>query len=582
MAAKKKAPNIGLMLHDASVPFEHRKQLLLHLCHDESEESQTFLNALFETAANGHGEDAYAQKAKELNELIQQMQQGPLRYATFLQMMEGGGTVPRARVVLMDGTVAFPVVHDAGLAQSLRGGESVLLEAQARALLYRDAGENGTGEEARLERRIDTTHVEVAIRDERYLFRAADRLIDQLDRGEVEPGCHLLVCERRRMAFDAVPREDGLSHYRFLVKESPPDVLVERDIGAPPAFLDDITEHVRMEMLTPDLGRRYRLRQSVMKLLTGVSGSGKTLCVQALWRRMYEVMSAVTGVPVEELPPRVLRLRMAQVLSKWLGESDKQLDRFFDEIDQLADRPFRTPDGKEYVLPLLVIGEECDGLAHSRGDEAVYDRIQTTLYQRLDTTSQKVKNKLVVFLFTTNVPHLVDPAFLRRAGGTIERFGRLNKKSFVAVLSKHLRDLPFWCEAGLEQTEARRRAVQEVAAWLYSPNGPDRGQAELTFVGSTTPVVKYRRDFLTGALVDRAVQQTAAEACRAERRGTDRPGLTTALLLRAFDEQVRNIVEQLHRDNAANYLTLPDGARVGTVRRLESAAVLPLELERAS
>src|SRR5207248_3195781 len=111
------------------------------------------------------------------------------------------------------------------------------------------------------------------------------------------------------------PREDELSHYRFLVKEPPPEVVVERDIGAPPAFLDEITEHVRMEMLTPHLGRRYRLRQSVMKLLTGVSGSGKTLCVQALWRRMYEVMNAVTGVPIEELPPRVLRLRMAQVLS---------------------------------------------------------------------------------------------------------------------------------------------------------------------------------------------------------------------------------------------------------------------------
>src|SRR5262249_30185388 len=162
-----------------------------------------------------------------------------------------------------------------------------------------------------------------------------------------------------------VPQQDGLSHYRFLVKEPPPDVVVERDVGAPPAFLDEITDHFHMELLTPHVGRRYRLRQSVMKLLTGVSGSGKTLCVQAMWRRMYDVMSAVTGASIDELPPRVLRLRMAQVLSKWLGESDKQLDRFFDEIDQLADQRFVAPNGKEYVLPLLVIGEECDGLAHS-------------------------------------------------------------------------------------------------------------------------------------------------------------------------------------------------------------------------
>src|SRR5262249_28114134 len=195
--------------------------------------------------------------------------------------------------------------------------------------------------------------------------------------------------------------------------------------------------HIRNEMTYPELGQKYRLRPSVMKLLTGVSGSGKTLCVQAIWRLMYEVMADVIGVPLEELPPRVLRLRVSQVLSKWLGETDKQLDRFFDEIEQLADEPFEWK-GKSYRLPLLVIGEECDGLAHSRGEEAVYDRIQTTLYQRLDTTSQKLKDKLVVFLFTTNVPHLIDPAFLRRAGGTIERFGRLDRKQVQAVLAKHL------------------------------------------------------------------------------------------------------------------------------------------------
>jgi hypothetical protein len=68
----------------------------------------------------------------------------------------------------------------------------------------------------------------------------------------------------------------------------------------------------------------------------------------------------------------------------------------------------------------------------------------------------------VIFLFTTNVPHVVDPAFLRRAGGTTERFGRLGRRAFLAVLHKHLSGLPFRGEEGADEAAAR--------AWLHSNN----------------------------------------------------------------------------------------------------------------
>ena len=133
-------------------------------------------------------------------------------------------------------------------------------------------------------------------------------------------------------------------------------------------------------------------------------------------------MSEVTGAPIDALPPRVLRLRPAQVLSKWLGESDRNLDRFFDEAEGLAAEPF-VRDGRSFRLPVLAILEEIDGLARSRGEDAVYDRILTTALQRLDPTRPELRDKLILFLATTNVPHQVDAAFLRRIGGQVERFG---------------------------------------------------------------------------------------------------------------------------------------------------------------
>jgi len=74
----------------------------------------------------------------------------------------------------------------------------------------------------------------------------------------------------------------------------------------------------------------------------------------------------------------------------------------------------------------------------------------------------------------------------------------------------------------------------------------------------------------------------AAAACRAERQGSGPAGLTLDLLRRAFAEQVRSTVEQLQPHNVSNYLTLPDGVRVASLRRLEQSAILPFELEKAS
>ena len=584
MAEKKKPAEAAVALMDKSMPWEHRKRLIVHLAMGAGEEGDHALQSLCDAAANSNGDAVYAQKLKEVNELIQEMTNGPLRTGVFVRMLNGSLlAVPRAHVVLQDGESAYTVVPDAGVAQSLRCGDMVLLEAQGRVLVARDPSVWTVGEEGRFERRIGDDRVEVTVRDhETLVFRVSAKLLDKLNAGSIKPGAKLLVCARRYMAFDDVPAPDGLQNYWYVQRDPVPDVIVERDIGSPPGYIDELVEHLRGEMLTPDLHRRYRMRPAQTKLLTGVSGSGKTLSIMGVWRRMYDLMSEVTGVPIEELPPRVLRLRMPQVLNKWLGESDKRLNRFFEEIEQLAAEPFVAPDGKKWYLPVLAIAEEIDALARARGEgDPIYDRIMTTGLERLDATCQKFKDQLVVFLFTSNVPHLVDPAFLRRAGGTIERFGRLDKRGFQAVLAKHIRELPFQEQYGA-QDHAEQRAVRSVTDWLFSRNGHDPGQVTVTFVGSATPVLKFRRDFLTGALVDRAVQQAAAEACRAERSGGDEPGVTSELLIGCIDAQIRGIVEQLTPANVHNYLTLPDGMRVGDLRRLRPPAVSAYELEHSA
>jgi len=580
MAEKKNPKQMMAALLDDAIPLEHRMQFLMHLMHDGDQGKQT-VQLLFESAAKSNGEAIYDKKIKELSSLIAEMQNGPLRSGMFLEMVKTNGAPPRAKVLLQDGEIAFTVVPEAQLAGSLCRGELVLLEAQGRALLGRDPSGICVGEEARLERRLDDQRIEVTLHDrDTSVFWASKPLADQLDAGEVESGAKVLVDPRRHMAIESIPAPDGMANYWYMDRRPVPDVSVERDIGCPPPYIDEFTEHIRTEMTEPDLGRRYRLRRARTKLLTGVSGTGKTYSIYGFWRRMYEVMSEVTRVPIEELPPRVLWLRMADIVTKWYGETEQRLNRFFNEVEQLADEVFVCPDGREVYLPVLAIFEEVDALARTRGSgEPITERVQTTALDRLDANSPRLKDRLILFLLSTNVPNMVDPAFLRRAGGTTEQFGRMNRQAFAAVLAKQLRDMPFRADYG-QQPQAERRALREVTDWLFSRNGHDEGQVALSYVGATEQDVRYRRDLMTAALSDRAVQQAATQACHAEYLGLGDPGLSADLLIEAFDRQIHSVVDQLTRENVANYLNIPDGVRVADVRRLAQPSVLPFELER--
>ena len=100
---------------------------------------------------------------------------------------------------------------------------------------------------------------------------------------------------------------------------------------------------------------------------------------------------------------------------------------------------------------------------------------------------------------------------------------------------------------------------------------------EITYVGATEPDVKYRRNFLTGALIARAVQEAAEEGRLGEWNG-ESAGVTATQLMSALARQTQSIIDQLHTHNVHQYATLPDGVRVGSVRRIPQSKAQPTEL----
>jgi ATP-dependent 26S proteasome regulatory subunit len=560
-------------LGDTEVPEDHRKLLLRAAFvdpHPALDQLAASILRLFEANVT---ESDLARKRDEYLAALRELESGPLRAAAVLQLLPApdGGSFSHAHVSLEDGSLAYSLIAHPDVAATLEPGDQVLVDGRGKAVLRVGPAAPPLGDEAILERNLGEGRLEVVLNDrERAVFFASRPLQERLRSGEIQPGRTLLVNVRQRFAHDVLPPVESLSHFRFLSRQPVPDVDLQRDLGCPHAILGKLGAQIRDEMTRPEIRRRYGLRRSSMSLFNGRPGTGKTVSIESLWRLTYEIMSEVTGVPVADLPPRVFRLRSSEILSQWLGQSDQNLDRFFDEVQQVAATPWKAPDGREHELPVLVILEEIDGLARSRGQDPVYDRILTTLLQRLDPNRAELKDKLVLFIGTTNHPAGIDSAMMRRIGSNLAHFGPLNRHGFTAVLGKRLRGLPLDHGSAPQPLES---LLADLASWLFSPRGSDPGLIELTYAGATAPEVRHRRDFLTGALIDRAVHD-AAEAAAAE--GAD--GLRLDHLVHALDTQLRDTAANLTEHNAHQHLDLPDAVRIATVRRLPQPEFFPGQL----
>jgi transitional endoplasmic reticulum ATPase len=140
----------------------------------------------------------------------------------------------------------------------------------------------------------------------------------------------------------------------------------------------------------PDTFARLGVQPPRGVLLFGPPGCGKTFLVKAI---------AGTG------KANVLSVKGAELLNKWVGESERAVRELFRRAREAA--------------PTLVFLDEVDALAPVRGqatDGGTTDRVVASLLTELDGV-ESLRN--VVVIGATNRPDLVDAALLRP--GRLER-----------------------------------------------------------------------------------------------------------------------------------------------------------------
>ena len=238
----------------------------------------------------------------------------------------------------------------------------------------------------------------------------------------------------------------------------------------------------------------------------------------------------------------MIRATTADLLSEYFGVSDRKIDAFFSEIETLAAEEFVVASGEKVRLPLVVILEEAEGLTHRRGgaDGGVYDRIIGILLQRLDDPIHDLSKLPIFFITTTNRGDMVDVAAWRRLAGVN---GALPPPGLSGDLcgSSEEAQAPFSlrCRGRRSGRKPAHRSDRPRRGQLYSPNGSDQPLVEITLRDGKR-VLRYFRDFLTGAICEQAISNAIDEIVFSiDESGDTRLGLGATAVIDCAEERDR-------------------------------------------
>ncbi|WVZ65547.1 hypothetical protein U9M48_014893 [Paspalum notatum var. saurae] len=235
-----------------------------------------------------------------------------------------------------------------------------------------------------------------------------------------------------------------------------------KDIGGLSEYIDALKEMVFFPLLYPDFFANYHITPPRGVLLCGPPGTGKTLIARAL-----ACAASKAGQKVS-----FYMRKGADVLSKWVGEAERQLKLLFEEAQKNQ--------------PSIIFFDEIDGLAPVRSSkqEQIHNSIVSTLLALMDGLDSRGQ---VVLIGATNRIDAIDGA-LRRPGRFDREFffplpGYEARAEILDIHTKKWKDPPpkelkmelaascvGYCGADLKAlcTEAAIRAFREKYPQVYT------------------------------------------------------------------------------------------------------------------
>ena len=194
---------------------------------------------------------------------------------------------------------------------------------------------------------------------------------------------HVKISEQLEEACDAVTRKQTY-HFATVIKpkRGPEDLVL------PPVLHKQVIEIARFHRTWPRIaeawgfGRLVARDSGIKVLFTGASGTGKTLAAEVI---------------AFELGMTLLKIDLSRVVSKWVGETERNLDRAFAEAEDSN---------------AVLFFDEADSLFGKRGEI----RHGVDRYSNLEVSYllQRLESYYGLVILASNLRDNIDPAFVRR------------------------------------------------------------------------------------------------------------------------------------------------------------------------
>ena len=194
------------------------------------------------------------------------------------------------------------------------------------------------------------------------------------------------------------------------------------DIGGLDDVKQELKEAVEWPLNNPDAFKKLGVKPPTGILLYGAPGTGKTMMAKAV---------------ANESDANFILVKGPEMLSKWVGESEKAVREVFKKARQTA--------------PTIIFFDEIDSIAPRRGvgsENHVTERVVNQLLTEIDGLEDL--NDIII-VAATNRPDILDTALLRPG-----RFDRIilvkmpEKKTRMEIFKVHTKNMPLAKDVSLD------------------------------------------------------------------------------------------------------------------------------------